>query len=297
MRTQTQDGLAEAHDGTATTWRADVWLWLTVPLAILVATVSGIGLLVPGVYKDPPAWAIQGVAQDFTDLVVVGPVLVVSAVLATRGSQRARLVWLGTLTYLVYAFVIYAFAVQHNPLFLLYVAGLGCSLWAVIGGMVTTDWIAIQPGVSAAAPVKVVSLFLIVLAALFSLVWLGDEVPALLSGGVPASIKDMGVPTNPVHVLDFAMLLPTMLVAGIWLWRKRTIGYGLAAMMLVHTIFQALGIAAVMVFSLRAGLPGASGVAFGFIALAVATLALLGWHLSSFSFGPAQRSPAPRIVA
>ena len=292
MSTQTTREMGKAYDRMDAISRVDAWLWLTIPITLFVAIVSGVGLLVHDFYRDPPAWAVQGIAQDFTDLVVVLPVLIISAALAIRGSQRARLVWLGTLSYLVYAFAIYAFDIQYNALFLLYVAVLGCSLWALIGGMIMTDWGTIQSGVSASAPVKVVSLFLIVLAVLFSLVWLADEVPALLNGGIPASIKDMGVPTNPVHVLDFAILLPAMVLAGVWLWNKRMIGYGLAAIMLVHTIFQALGIAMVMVFSLRAGLPGSSGVSLGFGALALVTVALLSWYLHRWRAEPGQQFPA-----
>ena len=40
---------------------ASAWLWLTVPIAVLVAVVSCAGLFVPGLYRDPPAWAIQGI--------------------------------------------------------------------------------------------------------------------------------------------------------------------------------------------------------------------------------------------
>lgn len=60
--------------------------------------------------------------------------LVASAILAGRGSGRAHLVWLGVLVYLIYSYIIYALSVQFNPLFLVYVALLGCSLYALIGG-------------------------------------------------------------------------------------------------------------------------------------------------------------------
>ena len=44
-------------------------------------------------------------------LLIVLPVLVVSGLLASRGSPRGQLIWLGALSYLVYTFVIYAFAI------------------------------------------------------------------------------------------------------------------------------------------------------------------------------------------
>jgi hypothetical protein len=90
------------------------WLWLTVPIGLLLAGVSLAGLLVPNLYRGAEAWIVQAVAQDFIDLVLVLPVLALSAWRAGRGSHRGWLIWLGTLTYLVYTFVIYAFAVPHK---------------------------------------------------------------------------------------------------------------------------------------------------------------------------------------
>jgi len=87
------------------------WLWLTVPIAALIMLVSAIGLFVPNFYRGPIAWTVQVVAQDFIDLAIVLPVLVISGFLAARGSHRAKLVCLGVLSYLVYSFVIYAFMV------------------------------------------------------------------------------------------------------------------------------------------------------------------------------------------
>lgn len=255
------------------------WLWLSVPIAILVSIISVIGLSAPGLYRDPPAWAIQVVAQDFVDLVLVLPALVVSVILAARGSQRARLVWLGTLSYLIYTFVIYTFAVHHNPLFLVYVAALACSLWALIGGMATTDWREIRAQFAPGTPIKIVSMGLIIQATLFYLLWFGDELPAALGGNMPQSLQDTGLLTNPVHVLDMAVLLPAIVLSGVWLWRNQAIGYGLAASLLVNMVFQGLGIAAIMVFSIRAGLPGSLGIAGVFLALSAANLALLVWYL------------------
>ena len=51
--------------------------------------------------------------------------------------MRAQLIWLGVLVYLIYTYVTYAFVVRFNPLFLVYVALLGCSLYALIGGLAT----------------------------------------------------------------------------------------------------------------------------------------------------------------
>ena len=77
--------------------------------------------------------------QDLVSLVVVLPTLIVTAFLSHRSSSRTRLVWLGVLVYLVYTYVVAAFDNRFNSLFLVYVALLGCSLYALAGGLATTD--------------------------------------------------------------------------------------------------------------------------------------------------------------
>jgi hypothetical protein len=259
--------------------RETEWLWLTLPITILVATTSAIGLCVPGFYRDPPGWAIQVIAQDFVDLAVVLPVLVSSSVLVVQGSQRAHLVWLGTLSYLIYTFVIYTFAVAHNALFLVYVAVFACSLWAFIAGLTRMQGRARGTVCTRRLPVKTVSSSLIIQATLFYLLWLSDEITAVVAGRLPQSLHDTGLLTNPVHVLDMAVLLPALVLSGIWLWRKQAIGYGVVAVLLVNLVFQGIGIAAIMGFSIYAGLPGSLWLAVVFLALSGGNLALLLWHL------------------
>jgi hypothetical protein len=121
------------------------WLWLTVPMAALMALASAVGVFIPAVYeREKLYFAVQGMGQDFADLFIVVPVLAVSGFLAARGSQRAEVVWLGVVIYTLYSYVIYAFYVHFNVLFLVYVALLGCSLYAAIFGLRGIDARTIQ---------------------------------------------------------------------------------------------------------------------------------------------------------
>jgi hypothetical protein len=155
-----------------------IWLWLTVPIAVLLVVAAGSGLFVEGLYRDPPSLVAQAIAQDVVTLVVALPALVIGAILARRGSERGRLVWLGVVGYVVYTYVTYAFGIRFNPMFLVYVALLGCALYALIGGLATTDFEALKRRFTQRAPVKATSVFLAVVAILFYLVWLSEAVPA-----------------------------------------------------------------------------------------------------------------------
>jgi hypothetical protein len=77
-----------------------------------------------------------------------------------------------------------------------------------------------------------------------------------------------------------AALLPAIALSAIWLWRRQTLGYGLAAVVLTNAIFQGVGIMGIMIFSLRAGLPTGAELIIVFAVLAIIDLVLLVWHLS-----------------
>ena len=128
---------------------ATIWLWLTGPVVFLAAIAAGVGFFVEDLYRDAPLNAAQAVGQDLVTLVVALPVLVISAILALREcSMRAHLLWLGAIGYMVYTYASYALAIRFNALFLVYVALLGCSLYALIGGLATTDLARIKAGFS-----------------------------------------------------------------------------------------------------------------------------------------------------
>ena len=255
---------------------ARIWVWLSAPIALLLAVAAGSGLFVEGLYRDPPSLVAQALGQDIVTLVVALPALVIGAILASRGSERGRLVWVGVLGYVLYTYLTYAFGIRFNPMFLVYLALLGCSLYALIGGLATTDFEALKARFTQRTPVKVVSVFLLVVAILFYLVWLSEALPAVLAGGVPQSVVADGTPTNVVHVVDMALLLPGMLLTAIWLWRKRAIGYVLAGALL--TLLALLKLAIVAMAVLEMSLP----VAAFFGILSALSLGMLVWYLRGF---------------
>lgn len=209
-------------------------------LAGLVAIASLAGITVPSIYgRETPLWAAQGIGQDWIDLVVVSPVVAVCALLARRGSRTAQLAFAGALIYLLYSFVLYAFAVHFNRLFLVYVATLGIAFYLLIGLALALhrqqamSWFRTPPPLARAA-----GAFLIVVAAAFALLWLSDVIPALVRGSSPAGLDDVGLATNPIYVIDLAVILPALLATGIMLIRKQTAAFVVAPILLAFNVLM-----------------------------------------------------------
>lgn len=233
------------------------WLALSIPISVVGMVSAAIGAFVDGAYVGMTAsWAGQTFAQDLVDLVMAFPLLLVLAWLARRGSIAALLLWLGLLVSIVYAYMIYAFDVPFGPLYLCNVALLGMSGWALAGAATSLDGAALRACFGTRTPVQSTGWALIVLSVLFYGMWFAEDLPALLRGSTPETLREVGLLTNPVHVLDMAFLLPACMVAGVALLRGRAIGYWLAPTLLAAIAAITVGIVTIMVVAISGGESG-----------------------------------------
>ena len=237
------------------------WVWLSVPVVVLGAAGSLAGILVDSVYEhETRNWAAQAVGQDIANLVVLGAMLVLGYA-AAQGSVRAHLAWLGTVAYTVYNYAIYAFAVHFGPLFLLYVAVFGLSVWALVAGLAILEPRHLRAAFTEAPWAGFVSVFLVVVAVVFALMWLAQDLPAMIDDRASRELRDTGLLTNPVHVLDLALFLPASAFAGLLLRRRAAWGYLLAPVVLTAMAAISGGIVAVVVVSVARDLGGSLVVA------------------------------------
>ena len=80
--------------------------------------------------------------------------------------------------------------------------------------------------------------------------------------------------TNPVHVLDLALLLPAMIITAILLWRRKLLGYFLALPLLVFSILTGIGILAIFVVMSMKGMTTSLVVELLFAVIVVVSLVL-----------------------
>jgi hypothetical protein len=238
--------------------------------SVLVAVSALAGILAPGTYaRETASLAAQGIGQDWVDLIAVAPMLALAALALRSGSRRARLLLAGGLAYAAYSYAIYAFGVHFNAMFLIYCGVLGCSafgLASLCAGALRDDpraWYA--PG----APRRAAGWLLLAIAAVFAVLWLGEIVPALGRGEAPVSVARDNLLTNPVHVLDLALVLPAVAWAGVGLLRDRSAGWFFGPVLLIFAGLMALAIGGMVVALWVAGLATDAAVAIAFAGVAV----------------------------
>lgn len=257
-------------------------------IAALVLTASLSGLIGESAYDEETTnWATQARGQDIGNLLAVITLLVSGHGMRKGSSHRAALVWFGTLLYLVYAYVLYAMAVHFNQLFLVYVAALGLSAYAVmfsLDRLRAADLVVAAPGASRLAGYTTITIGVV-----FAGLWLSELVPATLSDEVPQSVADAGLWVNPVHVIDLAVVLPAMVIAGIMTLRGRAAGLFFVGPLLVFSVLMGASIVATIVLMALDG-SGNTLVPLVMVSLVVLASALAAWrHL--------QRCTVPQVPA
>jgi len=248
---------------------------LSFVVAILVALTSYYGISTPGFYSSESLnWQAQSVGQDMVDLFLIVPVLVGSAILSYRNYQRAMLVWTGTMLYLVYTYVIFCFDVHFNSLFPVYCVILGLTFYLLIWFIyhqsknMTAEF-------SSKTPVKTTGIYFLFVSSVFYFLWLSEIMPSALSGTTPAILVETGLITNPVHVLDLAIILPGIFITGLWVLKKKQAGLLLAPAVLTFFVLMDITIAALMVIMKTKGLESNEYLVIVMISLAIFSIILL----------------------
>ena len=219
-----------------------------VPLSLLIASLvvvaSGLGLLASSTYQHETGnWRMQAQGQDVGNLLAAA-VLIVTSVRA-RASLRSFLLWIGTMFYFLYAYVVYAFAVHFGRLFLVYVAVLGLVFYGLLGARtLAARWE--KPAYPAGGSRRLAAAVLAGTGLLFGLLWLGEVIPATITGVSPASLTEAGLAVNPIHAIDLSVVLPGMLATAYLTSKGNPVGNFLVAPWLMFSALMGLSIVAAM---------------------------------------------------
>lgn len=241
------------------------------PVALLLAAMSIGGILTDAYARESPAWVAQAIPQDWFDLVIAAP-LILACGIGARGSRTWRVLLAGAYAYTVYELFLYTVAVHFNALFLVYCATLGVSAFALISALAVLGE-DVQPIDRRGS--QIAGAFLVGLGSAFALLWLAEDLPAVLDHRTPASLVEIGLFTNPVHVIDLAFVLPAHIVVGVWLWRGRSAGELYAPVILAFDVVMLASLVTMLVAAPLLGGEAAVPVIAVLFVLTVASAAVL----------------------
>ena len=257
------------------------------PIAVLLAGASLGGLLTSAYARETPAWTAQAVGQDWFDLLIAAPWIAICARGARTGSYRWRVLLAGAYAYTVYEMAIYAFAIHFNALFLAYCAMLGLASFGLIALAIDLSRRVERVDPRAA---RLAGVFLVALGGVFGLLWLAEDIPAILRDEPSPALAATGLFTNPVHVIDYALVLPAHVLAGVWLFRAHAAGELLAPIVLAFGVLMAFSIGGMMLVMHAIGAAAAAPVTVAMLLVGGLTATVLGrvWRREPPSGAPTQ---------
>jgi hypothetical protein len=205
---------------------------MTVIIVVLTFAAAAGGLFMDELYKDTSSFALNAwYANDIILLAVGLPLLIAALVLSIRGSLRGQFVWLGMLNFTIYNYSYYLFGAALNSFFLIYVALFTLAMYSLVLGLVFLDYNKIEKAFKQTAPVKGISIFMILLAITLGGAWIFQWVIFVLNGTPPQIMLNLQSSNNLVATLDLTFVVPLCFVAAYYLWNRKPVGYVLTVML------------------------------------------------------------------
>ncbi len=227
--------------------------WLIPLIALLAVITAGVGLFSQGgdgsfsfstVYGDTVEIYGQGIYHHDTSFVAALfkgtdvitlfaslPLLLVGYVSYLRGSQRGSIFMIGMLLYFLYIGVTYTFSVIFNSLFLIYTALFSASLFATINALTTFDIQNLASKVTSTMPRRGIAIFMFVTGLGTLFLWISELIAPIMTGQAPVNLGHYT--TMFTHGFDSAVITPACVITGIYLLKRKPLGYLLAAPLLI----------------------------------------------------------------
>jgi hypothetical protein len=205
-----------------------------------------------GLYKnDSVSMAAQAKGQDIVTMIVGIPLLIVSLYLSRKGLLKGRLLLTGTLGYFLYTYISYSFLSMYNSLFLIDVMLMSVSFYAFTLSMMSFDIQNLSSHFNENLPVKFIGGFLIFTATAIGMMWLGIIIPPLTNGTLPSSLEHYT--TLVIQAMDLGFVVPTAIISGILLIKRKAFGYLLASVVIIKASTMLTAISVMIIEQAYAG--------------------------------------------
>lgn len=259
--------------------------WLIPLIAVLAVITAGVGLFSQGgdgafsfrtVYGDTVEIYGRGIYRhdssfvaalfrgtDAITLFVSLPLLLVGYLSHRRGSLRGSIFMIGMLLYFFYVGVTYTFSVIFNSLFLVYTALFSASLFATIIALTTFDTQYLAAKVTLGMPHRGIAIFMFVAGLGTLFLWLSELIAPMMAGLAPANLGPYT--TMFTHGFDSAVITPATVITGIFLLKRKPLGYLLVAPLLILCTIIGVTVIAQTISQTLAGLIFPIGVYIGMI--------------------------------
>jgi len=214
----------------------------TLILAVLVTLASLFGILAPQFTYTTLAFQLTFIPNDWVNLVVGVPVLLICLWATHREKMRGLLTLPGILVYVIYSTFNYLLPLSNQPFFLLYLLIVIISVYSLITwvSLISTEifrknnYGKIQTRISAG-----ILLFL----GFFNLIRQSGLILNSTINQTPADLI-----TRTVWINDLLIICPMLIIGGMFLWQQKPFGYLVGPGLLFQYAVLAFSVIPVLVY-------------------------------------------------
>jgi hypothetical protein len=208
-------------------------------IAALVALASVLGLIIPDQLYPSEDLTQSFLTNDVVNLIVGLPVLVGSLYLVNRGKLIGLLLWPGALFFMVYNYLIYLIAMPINIFYILFPLIVFPSLYITIWILRNIDADLIASKLKGKVPERLSAVIMIGFGAIF-IIRVAAIAFDIVNKQLTITSTDLGL-----HIADVFFSV-TMIICGIQLWRKLSLGYITGLGLLFQTSMLFIGLILLM---------------------------------------------------
>lgn len=199
-----------------------------------------------GLYKDNSiSIAAQGIASDFVTLVMGVPLLIFALYFSLKESFKGKILLTGTLGYFLYTYMSYTFLWMYNKFFIIYVILMSASLYAFILSIISFNIENIKKNFTEKLPVKFLGGYQIFVGVIIGMLWLGKIAPSWIENKIPAGLEHYT--TLVIQGMDLGIIVPTAILSGIFLIKRKPIGFLLSSVIIIKGITMLTSISAMII--------------------------------------------------
>jgi hypothetical protein len=194
-------------------------------IIVLTVIASLGGIFANNIYHDNELVKEVWLGNDIVTLFVAIPIMIGALFFSLRNSLKARLIWMGTLWYMVYNYIFYMYGTAFNKFFLLYVIIFTLSIYALILALMKIDIKSFKQKISFNIPVKWISSYMLFFVIMIGGLWIAQSLSFVFTSKVPLGITQTGNPSGVVFATDLSLLVSTLIVGAILLLKREIWGY------------------------------------------------------------------------
>lgn len=199
--------------------------------------------------------------SDATGIIIA--IILIAFTLLKRRPLYAEVIRTSALIYLTYHSIFLVFGISMNILYFLYVICFGISLFVTIATVQNLLKSIEVPTALKKKNLTGTGVFLIIVGIIIALLWISSIIPLMLNNTYGSSL---GIQTTEItYGIDLSITCPLFIMCGIWILRKKDIGFKVAPLLLNMLVGVAILVIIQRAFCIKMGIAIPVEALIGFI--------------------------------